>query len=142
MQLWLSGSCALLCRVRILLWLWPVYCPPDFIAHFRVLLVAGMWIWFWRIRFVLLIQAKKKTRPECRVFHLHIHFQRCSSELSSVITINHHTFTLSCFQWPFPLYIYIQTMTMLGFTGRSVSRYPSPANSNASLLLRIPSSTY
>lgn len=69
MQLWLSGSCscALLCRVRLRLWLWPVYCPLDFIAHFRVLVVAGMWIWLWRIRSVLLIQAKKKTRPECRV---------------------------------------------------------------------------
>ncbi|MDR4925493.1 hypothetical protein ACFX4I_12675 [Peribacillus sp. YIM B13472] len=37
---------------------------------------------------------------------LHIHFKRCSSELSSVITINHHIFTLSCFQWPVALYIY------------------------------------
>lgn len=61
MQLWLSGSCALLCRFRLRLWLWPVYCPPDFIAHFRVLVAAGMWIWLWRIRSVLLIQAKKKN---------------------------------------------------------------------------------
>lgn len=36
----------------------------------------------------------------------------------------------------------IQTMTMLPCTGKSVSRYPSPANSNASLLLRKTSSTY
>ena len=104
MQLWLSGSCSLLCRGRLRLWLWPVYCPLDFIAHFRVLVVARMWIWLWGIRSVLLIQAKKKLGPSAEFSILHIHFLCCSSELICVMTINQHTFNFSCFQWPFPLY--------------------------------------
>jgi hypothetical protein len=114
MQLWLSGSCALLCRVRFRLWLWPVYCPPDFIAHFRVLVVAGMWIWLWRIRSVLLIQAKKKTRPEGRVFPFYLLYLTLPFRVDQRHDhLDQHLFNLSCFQWHFPLFIYIQTMTML-----------------------------
>ena len=84
-------------------------------------------------------RQRKKLGPSAEFSHLHIHFQRCSSELSSVITINRHTLTSSCFQWPFSAVYHDNAFRC---TGRSVSRYPSPANSNASLLLHITSSTY
>lgn len=143
MQLWLSGSCALLFRVRLRLWLWPVYCPPDFIAHFRVLVVAGMWIWLWWVRSVLLIQAKKKLGHQAEFSHFTYSYLTLAFRVDQRHDhLDQHLFNSSRFQWHFPLFLYIQTMIMLPCTGKYVSRYPSPANSNASLLLRKTSSTY
>lgn len=108
MQLWLSSSCSLLCRVRIRLWLWPVYCPLDFIAHFRVMVVARMWIWLWRrIRSVLLIQAKEKNSAPSAEFSYFTYSFLLLQFRVSIFPFYHVSNGL------FQLLIHIQTMTML-----------------------------
>lgn len=107
MQLWLSGSCALLCRVRLRLWLWPVYCPPDFIAHFRVLVVAGMWIWLWWIRSLLLIQARKKLGPRAEFSHFTYSYLTLAFRVDQRHDHLDQPFDSSRFQWHLPLFIYI-----------------------------------
>ncbi|WP_230135468.1 hypothetical protein [Peribacillus frigoritolerans] len=73
-----------------------------------------MWIWLWWVRSVLLIQAKKKLGPKAEFSHFTYSYLTLAFRVDQRHDhLDQHLFNSSRFQWHFPLFLYIQTMTML-----------------------------